>query len=231
MAKPSQNCKATTRRGTRCKNYAIVGSEYCHVHGGRTSPARVIDSQAVDTPLEARSKGSSTSSGRTALLHSSRTQPDMDLLIQELDALIHELRVQIPEFEIDDVGPAHIVRLFNRSVGKRLPATQAALFEDLERNLDEATFADLVDPEVLRGMALLAYYSLQAQTAAIRAPVAGRIRSLPGFALMSDLRNNLSGTSLQDLADPDTWRGLWYIVTYTAQLKLQEMRQGDDDPA
>lgn len=35
--------------------------------------------------------------------------------------------------------------------------------------------------------------------------------------IVSELRRNLEGTSPKDLIDPETWKGLWYILNYTAQ--------------
>ncbi len=35
--------------------------------------------------------------------------------------------------------------------------------------------------------------------------------------ILSELRRNLEGTSPRDLIDPDTWKGLWYILNYTVQ--------------
>jgi len=35
--------------------------------------------------------------------------------------------------------------------------------------------------------------------------------------ILSELRRNLEGTSPSDLIDPDTWKGLWYVLNYTVQ--------------
>ncbi len=37
------------------------------------------------------------------------------------------------------------------------------------------------------------------------------------FEILSELRRNLEGTSPGDLVDPDTWKGLWYVLNYTVQ--------------
>jgi len=50
---------------------------------------------------------------------------------------------------------------------------------------------------------------------------------VPGF---DDLRRNLQGTKPEDLVDPETWKGLWYILNYTAQVQskqaLEKIEQG-----
>ena len=44
------------------------------------------------------------------------------------------------------------------------------------------------------------------------------------LTLLTELRGNLEGTSPSDLVDPETWKGLWYILTYMAQAKTENMR-------
>jgi hypothetical protein len=34
--------------------------------------------------------------------------------------------------------------------------------------------------------------------------------------LLKDIAHNLEGTKKEDLLDPDTWKGLWYILNYSA---------------
>ncbi len=34
--------------------------------------------------------------------------------------------------------------------------------------------------------------------------------------LLKDIAQNLEGTKKEDLLDPDTWKGLWYILNYSA---------------
>ena len=39
---------------------------------------------------------------------------------------------------------------------------------------------------------------------------------------VKEVVHNLEGTKPEDLADPETWKGLWYILTYTLQLRTKE---------
>jgi len=39
--------------------------------------------------------------------------------------------------------------------------------------------------------------------------------------LLSDLKSNIEGTSPKDLVDPETWKGLWYILNYVAQAQTE----------
>lgn len=122
--------------------------------------------------------------------------PEWQMLVQEVEALVRELRAQRPNLHLEDLGPSDLVRLFNDAIGKRLPSLPAALFADLERNLADATFQDFADREVLRGLALLTYYSLQVQTEPLRGPVADRLKALPGYSFLLDLKRNHDGSAV-----------------------------------
>lgn len=40
--------------------------------------------------------------------------------------------------------------------------------------------------------------------------------------VLRELRHNLEGTKPEDLVDPETWKGLWYILNYTAQAQSKQ---------
>lgn len=40
--------------------------------------------------------------------------------------------------------------------------------------------------------------------------------------VLGDLRRNLEGTTPEDLVDPETWKGLWYVLNYSAQLQSKQ---------
>lgn len=43
-------------------------------------------------------------------------------------------------------------------------------------------------------------------------------------SLLAELRRNLEGTSPKDLIDPETYKGLWYVLHYMAQARTVEVR-------
>ena len=58
--------------------------------------------------------------------------------------------------------------------------------------------------------ALLALLQHNAEHLADKVPVLG------------ELRHNLEGTKPEDLVDPETWKGLWYILNYTTQAQSKQ---------
>jgi hypothetical protein len=43
--------------------------------------------------------------------------------------------------------------------------------------------------------------------------------------LAKDLSQNLQGATREDLMDPDTWKGMWYMVNYSLQFQMEQMKQ------
>lgn len=42
--------------------------------------------------------------------------------------------------------------------------------------------------------------------------------------ILSELKQNLEGTQPEDLLNPDTWKGMWYILNYTAQSQSEQLK-------
>lgn len=74
--------------------------------------------------------------------------------------------------------------------------------------------APAYQPPPYSPQALLALLQQNAERLADKAPILG------------ELRRNLEGTKPEDLVDPETWKGLWYILNYTAQVQSKHALDG-----
>ena len=81
-----------------------------------------------------------------------------------------------------------------------------ALAEEIKRS-----YPDFVPPE----------FSAAGMIAMLKTNLAKLTPGLQSETLVQ-LRANLEGTTPQDLIDPDTWKGLWYILNYTAQAQSRD---------
>lgn len=43
--------------------------------------------------------------------------------------------------------------------------------------------------------------------------------------VVRDLRNSLQGASAEDLMDADTWKGFWYMLSYSAQFQADQWKE------
>jgi hypothetical protein len=148
----------------------------------------------------------------------------MELLIHELDALAQEIqrraRLTLP------LTPAQLLAMLNQGVGRYAPEVPREVLKELEHNLEGTSFQDLVDPETLKGLWYVLTYtmqgSLQGSSQAVRTRLRQALAKLPGGEVVADLAGNLEGTSPRDLVDPQTWKGFFYIVSYTAQKQVAQ---------
>jgi hypothetical protein len=218
MVAEIKRCKATTKSGAPCKNRPQEGSDYCHIHLRSMAASRPPSS----VPNAASSHTAQATAPATA--HATDGDPQLEMLLDELNALARELQRRMPDFKPPQFSPAALLDLIGKNVDRIVPEEQRALFDELRRNLRGTTAQDLVDPETWKGLWYVLNYSLQMQSASMVEQLTTRLASLPGMDVLAQLKGNLEGTSPRDLLDPDTWKGFWYIAGYTAQLQLQQAR-------
>jgi hypothetical protein len=231
-------CSAVTKSGEPCKNRAQRDSDYCYVH--RMVVAESTSGQVISGTVKIFESPSPVIEGAAAPAARSVVQRETDqqieILLAELNALAKELQRSMPVHvpPPPPLTPAQLMELFNQSIGRLAPGPQRELLEDIQHNLQDVTYRDLLDPETLKGLWYILSYSAQSQSAALKENVEAALVALPGYSLLSNLKGNLEGTSPGDLMDPETWKGMWLVMSYAAQAQVQEAKrrllgQGDDE--
>ena len=43
--------------------------------------------------------------------------------------------------------------------------------------------------------------------------------------LLREMQNSLQGASPKDLLDPETWKGMWYMINYSVQFQAEQLKQ------
>ena len=71
-------------------------------------------------------------------------------------------------------------------------------------------------------------YSPQAMLALLQANL-DKLSSKVQIPILAELRNNLQGTKPEDFMDPETWKGLWYVLNYTAQAQSRQALEKVDE--
>ena len=52
-----------------------------------------------------------------------------------------------------------------------------------------------------------------------------QLERIPGFALLGDLAAGLKDAKPSDFLEPETWKGLYYILDYSAKTQIEQMKQ------
>ena len=71
-------------------------------------------------------------------------------------------------------------------------------------------------------------YSPQAMLALLQANLE-RVSAKVQIPVLTELKNNLKGTKPEDFMDPETWKGLWYVLNYTAQAQSRQALEKVDE--
>ncbi len=160
-----------------------------------------------------------------------RTSGRLNRLFADVDELLDELRATLPDAGRYPYSPLAMLTLIRDTATRYTPEIQTTLLEPFE----DMTREDLVDPETWKGIAYMIAYSAQFQATQTKdvlnermpAPmkpdtVVGNVRGgitriTPDLA--RDLAANLEGTTPKDFLDPDTWKGLAYMLAYSAQFQ------------
>ena len=165
-------------------------------------------------------------------------------LVENLNARVAELE-QLVEARSGGDGaaysPLRLLTTVRDNVQKLTPEMQL----DVLRNFQGMSAEDLLDLDTWKGLAYMMTYSARFQAGQVRGKVseainqvvpepiqpgrlwqmgkAGLDRVTPEFA--KQILGTLQGASREDLLDPDTWKGVWYMVNYSLQFQAEQLKQ------
>ncbi len=160
----------------------------------------------------------------------------LNYLLGEVDELVKELRASLPDAGQYPYSPLMMLTLVRDTAARYTPDLQISLLEPFE----EMTREDLVDPETWKGIAYMIAYSAQFQAVQARDVLNDRLpepvrpdtiyqivrgglnRITPDVA--KDMAANLEGASREDLLDPETWKGMAYMLAYSTQFQAGQAR-------
>jgi len=207
-------CLAVTKAGKPCRNMAQVGMVYCYVHRGQAAAA-AEPAGGQDREAEAR----------------------VNELIQELDGLVAELKATVPQGDVSPYSPVRLLTLLRQNVKSLTPEMQLSILE----NFEGMTKEDLLDVDTWKGLAYMMSYSARFQAGQLKDKMNENLPrplqpdSVLGFMKQTlerftpevarEMAQSFHGASREDLLDPDTWKGLWYMLNYSLQFQAEQLRQ------
>lgn len=179
-------------------------------------------------------------------------QAASELEAEQLRALVSELSARVAELEqtanekhggADNASytPARLLAMVRDNIHKLTPEMQL----DVLRNFQTMSAEDLLDLETWKGLAYMMTYSARFQADQMRGRMSdtinqvvpepiqpGRLwqmgksgfdRITPEFA--KQILSTFQGASREDLLDPNTWKGVWYMITYSIQFQAEQLKQ------
>ena len=207
-------CRAVTKAGTQCKNYARAGMDYCHIHERK----------------------------ETAVVQGAGSVNRLQELVGDLDGLVLDLKKTLAQRETTSDTtmadyPLRLVKLIRENLGRFAPEVQLDILEGFQ----DMTVEDLTDLDTWKGMAYMFAYSARFQANQVRERVQDHLpepfqpesmlrfvrNNVDRFApeVARDLMNSLEGASKEDFLDPETWKGMWTMLNYSVQFQAEQLKQ------
>lgn len=166
------------------------------------------------------------------------------LLVNDLNAQVAELNRLVAEKPAAGdaaYSPARLLVMVRDNVQKLTPDMQL----DVLRNFQGMSAEDLLDLETWKGLAYMMTYSARFQADQMRGKVSDTINQVvpepiqPGRLwqmgkagldrftpeIAKQIFSTFQGASREDLLDPDTWKGVWYMITYSLQFQAEQLKQ------
>lgn len=212
MSDETRPCGALTKAGGPCKNNAQDGSDYCHVHRNYKPAA---------SPSPASSPAASPSVSST----SGMDRDEFRKLVTELNDLAEQLQAADARFTPPPLTLEGLGALLQENIYRFTPQAQREIIDTLRSSFAGTTKEDLVNPETWKGFWFVLNYMTQNQKQEAMEKVNHQLERIPGFALLGDLAAGLKDAKPSDFLEPDTWKGLYYILNYSAKTQIEQMKQ------
>ncbi|MBI3957269.1 MAG: hypothetical protein HY328_00570 [Chloroflexi bacterium] len=212
MSDATRPCGALTKAGESCKNNAQEGSDYCHIH--RNYAPATVESAAPAQPQPAAPQAAS-----------GIDREEFRKLVAELNGLAEQLRAIDARFTPPPLTLEGLGTLLQENIYRFTPQAQREIIDTLRSSFAGTTKEDLVNPETWKGFWFVLNYMAQNQKQEVLAKINRQLERIPGFALLGDLAAGLKDAKPSDFLEPETWKGLYYILNYSAKTQIEQMKR------
>ncbi len=228
-------------------SYSVAGE----ANGLTTGQVEYFVRKFREQRLDAFSADALESSGEEAL-ESSGEEPLADAadaqqlreLVDELNALVGQLNSALDEpveAAPSPYSPTGLLVLLRDSARKLTPEAQKATLQAFEG----MTVDDMMDLETWKGLAYMFTYSTRFQAEQMRDRVSDTINGVVpepvqparlwqvGRQAMDKITPDIikqvlgtfEGATREDMLDPDTWKGVFYMLSYSIQFQAEQLKQ------
>ena len=194
-----QQCAATTHSGSRCRNRAQEGSEYCYIHR-----AQAEQSGATLPPSAERAR--------------------MEAVADQLNQLAEEVQAANPGYRPPPFSVSALTAVLTANIEQLAAALPEGLIKDIIRNLEGTKPEDLLDPETWKGLWYILNYTLELRSKEVLQKVADRVSAIPGMDMIVQLGVSV-WESPRDLLDVETWKGGVVVLNAALQVQMEELKR------
>jgi len=151
-------------------------------------------------------------------------------LVTELNELAEQLKQIEPHFQPPPYTPQRMKQVLNENLDRFTPETVKSLQESLEGT----SIDDFKDIETWKGVWFTINYLIKLEATERSHALADRLSHLPGVSTLADLKEMLKDTPPEEFLNPETWKGVWFLVNYEVRqaaggLKKRVLREADEE--
>jgi hypothetical protein len=155
----------------------------------------------------------------------SEQSADFQTLINDLNQLVDDLRSSVTHYTPPPFTPKALLLLLRDNLHKLSPDVRRAVVAEIEKNLENTKPQAFLDPDLWRGLWHVFQQQIASQSAPLLDPLRHRLSALPGAGFVSEVASSFEGAKPSDFLDPETWKGLWFLVNYQVQAQGEQLRE------
>lgn len=145
-----------------------------------------------------------------------------------LNEVVEEMQESADEYIPPPYSRQALLNLLRENMVKFTPDMRVGILRELRQVSAGMSPQDILDPDTWKGMWFLLNYTAHAKAEELQQSVSGlgaMVQQLPGGETLVGLGQIAQNIGPRDLLEVDTYRGIWFLASYTAQSKAQELKQ------
>ena len=191
---------------------ASTPEQLAEIIQARRGPARYDDwiqqARALTAP-QAEEAAEGVAAGEEAA-QVEEMRAELKDLVTELNELATQLKQIEPHFQPPPYTPQRMKQVLAENLDRFTPETVKGLQESLEG----ASIEDFKDIETWKGVWFTINYLIKLEAAERSHALTERLSHLPGVSTLADLKEMLKDTPPEEFLNPETWKGVWFLVNY-----------------
>lgn len=203
MTNEARPCIAITKAGAPCKRSAQAGSDYCAIHA--RSAAAPAPAPTPDVVMVNRA--------------------ELQQLAAELNALAEDLRRFSPDFSPPAYSPQALRSLFSQLLDRLAPSERREILSNLRSTIEGVSVDDLKDVETWKGLWYTLNYLVSTEASKRKDWVMEKLSHMPGLSMAAGLKEAIASTPPEEFLNPETWKGIWFVVNYELQNQASSLKQ------
>lgn len=135
---------------------------------------------------------------------------ELEDLVKELNELATQLKQIEPHFQPPAYTPQRMKELLTENLDRLTPES----IKGLQESLEGTSVEDFKDIETWKGVWFTLNYLIRLEASERSHALAQRLSRLPGISTLADLKEMLQDTPPEEFLNPETWKGVWFLVNY-----------------